>query len=66
MHLIWYNSITKKYEYGSRTEFTSLKAIQYFRDELTILTEFPFNEKSLAGKVISELNLAQEEPALAG
>lgn len=64
MHLIWYNSVTKKYEYGSSQEFKSLKKNSDWGDALTILMEFTGDDKVLATKIISELNIAKGEPLM--
>lgn len=64
MHLIWYNSITKKYEYGSSVEFKSLKITSNLGDALTILMEFTSDDKVLAHKIIGELNIAKSEPLM--
>lgn len=61
MHLIWYNSVTKKYEYGSSREFKSLKKNSDQGDALTILMEFTDDDPVLANKVIGELNIAKTE-----
>lgn len=64
MHLIWYNSISKKYEYGSSTEFRTLKSNSEEGDALTVLMEFPGDDKALANKIIEELNIAKHEPVM--
>ncbi|MEO9805664.1 MAG: hypothetical protein ABJF04_20570 [Reichenbachiella sp.] len=64
MHLIWYNSVTKKYEYGSSREFKSLKKNSELGDALTILMEFTGDDKVLATKIIGELNIAKGEPLM--
>ncbi|MEO9965396.1 MAG: hypothetical protein ABJF11_06395 [Reichenbachiella sp.] len=64
MHLIWYNSVTKKYEYGSSLDFKSLKQNSDLGDALTILMEFTGDDKVLATKIISELNIAKGEPLM--
>lgn len=64
MHLIWYNSVTKKYEYGSSREFKSLKKNGNQGDALTILMEFTEDDPVLANKVIGELNIAKTEPLM--
>lgn len=62
MHLIWYNSVTKKYEYGSAMDFKSLKKNSEQGEALTILMEFTGDDKVLATKIIGELNIAKTEP----
>ena len=37
MHLIWYNSVTKKYEYGNAKEYNSLKETSEVGESITIL-----------------------------
>jgi len=64
MNLIWYNSVTKIYEYGSSREYKSLKANSEWGDALTILMEFTENDESLANKIIAELNIANKEPVM--
>ncbi|UXX80919.1 hypothetical protein N7E81_07380 [Reichenbachiella carrageenanivorans] len=64
MHLIWYNSVTKKYEYGSSLDFKSLKESNKEGDDLTILMEFTRDDKVLALKIIGELNIAKSEPLM--
>lgn len=64
MHLIWYNSLTKKYEYGSSVRFKSLKKTSDWGDALTILMEFTRDDKVLAHKIIGELNIAKSEPLM--
>lgn len=64
MHLIWYNSVTKKYEYGSSVDFKSLKDSSEQGDALTILMEFTGDDKVLALKIIGELNIAKSEPLM--
>jgi len=64
MHLIWYNSISKRYEYGSSKEFRTLKSKSDEGEALTILMEFPGDNKALANKIIGELNIANEEPVM--
>jgi len=64
MHLIWYNSVFRKYEYGSSREFKKMKAQSDEGVALTILMEFPGDDKALANKIIGELNIANEEPVM--
>ncbi|UXP33061.1 hypothetical protein N6H18_03700 [Reichenbachiella agarivorans] len=61
MKLIWYNSITKCYEYGDTKEFRTIKSNLVDTSTITILMEFSQNNDMLAQKVISELNMAKKE-----
>lgn len=61
MHLIWYNSLTKLYEYGSSLDFKLLRKNFGLKDSLTILMEFTENDETLANKIIKELNIAKVE-----
>lgn len=61
MHLIWYNSIERKYEYGSSREYKSLKSNSNNPNAYTILMEFTGNDQALANKIMNELNVANQE-----
>ncbi|MFY0625395.1 MAG: hypothetical protein JXR07_03800 [Reichenbachiella sp.] len=61
MQLIWYNSIDRRYEYGSAKEYKSLKSNSNNAEAYTILMEFTGDDKSLANKIIGELNIANDE-----
>lgn len=61
MHLIWYNTTTTQYEYGSKTSFRALKTASTDPSSLSILMEFTSDKEHLAYKVIEELNVAKTE-----
>ena len=64
MHLIWYNSVERVYEYGSSKVFRTVKEKSDHGEALTILMEFANDDPVLANKVINELNIAKSEPLM--
>lgn len=61
MKLIWYNSMDKKYEYGSSRDYKSMKVSSNNPEAFTILMEFTGEEHDVASKIIHELNIANDE-----
>lgn len=64
MYLIWYNSVTKKYEYGNSKDYKSLQNTCEVGGTLTVLMEFTEGDEALASKIIGELNIANEVPLM--
>ena len=62
MQFIWYNSLERKYEFGSSMDFRSLKSNSPNSEALTIVMEFQDEDGTMVNKVLSELNKRKEDP----
>ncbi len=56
MQLIWYNSIERKYEFGTAGDFHSSQSSSPHSEAYSILMEFSDEDGTMANRVIRELN----------
>jgi len=61
MHFIWYNPELRQYKYGNVTDFNVEIDHANNPRAYTVLMEFDKNSKSLAGKIIRQLNIANTQ-----
>jgi hypothetical protein len=62
MHLIWYNSDSKKYKFGKRSTYNTETQQSLNPDSFTILMVMESAFQALASKIIKQLNIAVNMP----
>jgi len=62
MHLIWYNSDSKKYKFGKRSTYNTETRQSLNPDSFTILMVMESASQVLASKIIKQLNIAAKMP----
>lgn len=62
MHLIWYNSDSKKYKFGKKSTYNIETRQSLNPDSFTILMVMESASQVLASKIIKQLNIAANMP----
>lgn len=59
MNVIWYNTIKKRYEFGSLEDYQTKQASCFYPDQILALEEFFAASTHTLMKITSELNKCQ-------